>query len=886
MNTPQRLGDLKVEYMAETTHSVKYRKDYQPYHFTINEVMLDFQLMDAHTRVTATTKICRNPKAIEHKDTLFLHGEGLKLISIKINNIDLRKTSYAINSSGIELFNVPDDFELYIETEIDPDNNTSLEGLYRSSGNYCTQCEAEGFRKITYFLDRPDVMARFTTRIEADADKYPVMLSNGNLIDSGKIGTKRHFVVWEDPFPKPSYLFALVAGNLIAITDTYETLSKREVRLEIYVEERNRDYCAHAMESLKKSMKWDEDVYGLAYDLDTYMIVAVDDFNMGAMENKGLNIFNSKYVLASTQTATDQDYLGVEGVIAHEYFHNWTGNRVTCRDWFQLSLKEGLTVFRDQEFSSDMNSRAVQRIDDVKILRDYQFREDAGPMAHSVRPDSYVEINNFYTVTVYNKGAEVIRMIHTLLGPKKFRQGMDLYFKRHDGQAVTCDDFAAAMADASEVDLSQFKRWYSQAGTPELTVEQEWNRDNGEFNLVITQECADTPGQDAKQPFHIPLRVGLLGQNGEELIEEEVLQFKWAKQKFSFKDLKEKPVLSFNRGFSAPVKITSFQSFEDLSFLMAHDNDQFNRWEAAQTLATDQILKAMEDIQEGREVKVNELFIEGIKVNLTDSDGDRSLIAQAITMPSEMYLTQQIEEIEPHSLNQARKEIIYQISNTLKDDFFQVLQELQEPEQYSLDNESIGRRRLRNCCLSYLMSQKDIPDTVIGLCHTQYLNSTNMTDQIAALRELANLEDSSLRDECLLDFYTKWKHDPLVMDKWFILQATSSRKHCLDDVVDLMVNPCFSLDNPNKVRALIGAFCSGNHIRFHEKAGKGYHFLADQIIKLNARNPQIAARLLTPLTAWKKYHPNYSVKMREQLERISKTENISPDVYEIVRKSL
>lgn len=872
--------------MAETSHSIKYRKDYKPYHFTITDLSLDFNLNDNFTRVTAVSKVIVNPDSDEVNDSLYLHGEALKLISIKINDIPLKETAYTVFKGGIEINTVPEQFELTIVTEIDPDNNTSLEGLYRSSGNYCTQCEAEGFRKITYYLDRPDVMAKFTTRIEGDVEKYPVMLSNGNLIEKGTVDAKRHFVVWEDPFPKPSYLFALVAGKLVAIKDTYVTLSQKTVSLEIFVDERNKNYCAHAMESLKKSMKWDEDVYGLAYDLDTYMIVAVDDFNMGAMENKGLNIFNSKYVLASTETATDQDYLGVEGVIAHEYFHNWTGNRVTCRDWFQLSLKEGLTVFRDQEFSSDMNSRAVQRIDDVKILRDYQFREDAGPMAHSVRPDSYVEINNFYTVTVYNKGAEVIRMIHTLLRQENFRRGMDLYFKRHDGQAVTCDDFAAAMADASEIDLTQFKLWYSQAGTPEISVKQQWDQESGEFSLFVTQKCSQTPGQSEKQPFHIPLRVGLLDESGNEMVEETVLQLKEAEHKFSFFGLKNKPVLSFNRGFSAPVKTIPFQSSQELSFLMANDNDEFNRWESAQLLAAEQILTGVDKLAEGETIEVDASFIEAIKTNLLDTELDKSLLAQAITMPSEMYLAQQLDEIEPRLLNTARKEVTQQIASKLKDVFQQVFDQNKEPDTYTLDNEAIGRRRLRNCCLTYLMALKQPDDKVVEQCLDQFINSKNMTDQISALKEIANLEDSSLRERSLADFRAKWQHDPLVMDKWFILQATSSRKDCLQDVIALMDDPCFSLDNPNKVRALIGAFCSGNHVRFHDEKGKGYRFLSDQIIKLNARNPQIAARLLTPLTSWKRYHEEYSRLMRDELERISKTENISPDVYEIVKKSL
>ncbi len=863
------------------THRVKQRKDYQPSPYLITEIKLDFQLHETHTRVKNISVFSRNPLVQEKSGTLFLPGENLKLIEIKINNTRLEQ--YNQTDKGLELFDLPDHFELMVETEINPDQNTSLEGLYRSSGNYCTQCEAEGFRKITYYLDRPDIMARFTTRIEGSAEGCPVMLSNGNLIERGRVGTDRHFVVWEDPFPKPCYLFALVAGKLACISDNYQTSAGKDITLEIYVEERNKNYCDHAMNSLKKAMKWDEEVYGLSYDLDTYMIVAVDDFNMGAMENKGLNIFNSKYVLASSKTATDQDYLGIEGVIAHEYFHNWTGNRVTCRDWFQLSLKEGLTVFRDQEFSADMNSRAVQRIDDVKILRDYQFREDAGPMAHPVRPDSYVEINNFYTATVYNKGAEVIRMMHTILGAENFGKGMNLYFARHDGQAVTCDDFAAAMADASGINLDQFKLWYSQAGTPVVSVKQGWDEAKNEYRLTISQSCPETPGQKEKQPFHMPLHIGLLAENGQEL-HNEVLHLKEAEQTFIFTDISSQPILSFNRGFSSPVRVEPFQSGEELAFLMAHDCDLFNRWEAANTLAGREIFRALELLPAGK-YQIDSLFLAGIRANLEDRDGDKSLTAQAISLPSEFYLSQQMKEIEPELLHLVRKEVMAQISSELSGLLLEIYQENREQEEYKIDNESVGRRRLKNVCLGYLLAGRMVSEDILQLCQEQYQTSRNMTDQLAALKELASLENSPVRDAALADFYDKWQHDPLVMDKWLAIQAASSREKCLEDVLVLMANPCFSMDNPNKVRALIGSF-GANHARFHDADGHGYRFLADQIIKLNAINPQIAARLLTPLASWKKYHEKYQGMMKNQLERILGTENLSPDVYEIAKKSL
>ena len=872
--------------MSDNKHAIKYRKDYLPSNYTISDVSLNFLLFDEFTRVEAVTNFLRNPSSEDDSNSLYLYGEKLKLISIKIDNAVLTQNDYEVSETGLTVFKVPENFELRIETEIDPDHNTSLEGLYRSSGNYCTQCEAEGFRKITYYLDRPDVMARFTTRIEGDKEKCPVMLSNGNLIDKGVVGDKRHYVVWEDPFPKPSYLFALVAGQLICISDSFETMSKRPVALEIYVEERNKDKCSHAMESLKKSMKWDEEVYGLAYDLDTYMIVAVDDFNMGAMENKGLNVFNSKYVLASSKTATDQDYLGIEGVIAHEYFHNWTGNRVTCRDWFQLSLKEGLTVFRDQEFSSDMNSRAVQRIDDVKILRDYQFKEDSGPMAHPVRPDSYVEINNFYTVTVYNKGAEVIRMIHTLLGSEKFRMGIDLYFKRHDGQAVTCDDFVDAMAYASDINLDHFKLWYSQAGTPEVVVTEDWDQNTKQFTLTLSQSCKATPDQETKKPFHIPFSIGLLNIRGDDLLNsQEIIELTKESEDFVFENIDEKPVLSFNRGFSAPVKVKPFQSREDLAFLMANDSDHFNRWEASSTLALETILAVMEELTNEQEPAVDQLFIDAIKANLIDDEADKSLIAQAITLPSEMYIAQQLDVIHPELLHEARQFVIKEIGMSLKDDFLAIYLSNSDDGEYHIDNPSIGRRRLKNCCLGYMMACDPLAEEYVKTLSSQFENSTNMTDQVSALKELANI-DHATRAEALDAFQKKWMKDPLVMDKWFILQATSTRKTCLDDVKQLMAHPSFSMDNPNKIRSLIGAFCSGNHVRFHEKSGDGYVFLADQIITLNGLNPQIAARLVSPLTAWKRYDHDRQEKMKAQLIRISKTKDISPDVYEIVKKSL
>ena len=789
----------------------------------------------------------------------------------------------------LTIFNVPEKFQLVVETEIKPQENTSLEGLYRSGSNYCTQCEAEGFRKITYYPDRPDVLTKFTTRIEANKESCPVMLSNGNLIEKGDCDSNRHYAVWEDPFPKPCYLFALVAGQLVAIEDEFITRSGRIVDLKIFVEEKNKQKCGHAMVSLKKSMRWDEDVFGLEYDLDTFMIVAVEDFNMGAMENKGLNIFNAKYVLSTPETATDQDYLGIEGVVAHEYFHNWTGNRVTCRDWFQLSLKEGLTVFRDQEFSADMNSRAVQRIDDVRVLKNFQFREDASPMAHPVRPDSYLEINNFYTATVYNKGAEVIRMMHTILGETKFRKGMDLYFSRHDGQAVTCDDFVAAMSDASGLDLSQFQNWYSQAGTPILAIQEEWNQNDQEYRLTVRQNCPDTPGQKAKKPFHMPLSVGLLGAKGQNLLERveggtAVLQLQEKEQLFTFSGIKEKPIVSFLRDFSAPVRVASFQTREELAFLMRYDSNLYNRWDAATRLSSEIILETADRFAKKENLSLDKLYLDAVSHSLSQEVLDPAILALSLTLPSETTLAQEMTVIEPDALHQARQMVKREIAKKNRDIFEQIYRNSQERGNYGITPEEIGRRSLKNVSLSFLMALDPLPDDILALCYSQYQQATNMTDTIAALANLINL-DRSIRQEVLEDFYKKWVNDPLVLDKWFTLQALSILPGTLQDVRKLLGNLSFSMKNPNKVRALVGAFCTGNHVRFHDKNGAGYRFLAEMVEELNALNPQIAARLVTPLINWKRYDKDRQLLMQHELNRIASVKGLSRDVYEIVNKS-
>lgn len=890
--------------MTQQTPPTLYRQDYSAPSYLTDEIELTFQLNPDDTLVTARSHFRRNPEQTSGERSLFLNGQELELMAISLDSRPLASGDYALTDAGLMVHSVPDTFVLEITTRIFPDRNTALEGLYRSSGNYCTQCEAQGFRKITFYQDRPDVMARFTTRIEADVRTCPVLLSNGNLVEKGSLGAGRHYAVWQDPFPKPCYLFALVAGDLVCLEENFITGSGRTVLLQIYVEPRNQGKCGHAMHSLHKAMRWDEEVFGLEYDLDRYMIVAVDDFNMGAMENKGLNVFNSKYVLASPETATDQDYLGVEGVIAHEYFHNWTGNRVTCRDWFQLSLKEGLTVFRDQEFSADMNSRPVQRIGDVRLLRTFQFKEDSGPMAHPVRPDSYVEINNFYTVTVYNKGAEVILMMHTLLGAKKFRRGMDLYFARHDGQAVTCDDFVAAMGDASGFDLEQFKRWYSQAGTPHLRVEESWEEENGVFTVTVQQSCAPTPGQEEKQAFHIPLHIGLLDGQGKDMIASDtLLHLREAEQSFIFPALAERPTLSFLRNFSAPVQVAPFQGREELAFLMAHDSDLFNRWDAANRLSESIILECVNALQQGNTPVLDPLFVEALRLNLQQKVGDKALLAQALTLPAETTLALQMEVIDPDNLFLARRFVRTELARQLHQDLRRVYEENRDIDVrsfsipgasdtgasmacgYALTPEVMGRRSLKNRALSYLLAMEPLPPDNLDLAVQQYEQKDNMTDVMAALTAIVNCPGKQ-RQEVLADFYQQWRNEPLVVDKWLTLQATSSLEDTLDTVKQLTTHPAFSINNPNKVRALIGAFATGNQVRFHDASGAGYAFLAAQIITLDSINPQIAARLMTPFTSWKRYDTNRQQLMREQMETIAGQQGLSAGVYELVQKSL
>jgi len=866
-------------------------KDYRPPEFLIDRVDLTFDLDAERTRVDAVLELRRNPAAVRGDGDLRLDGEMLDLERVAIDGRALTPAEYLVEAESLRIRRVPDRFRLQTRVSVHPSLNTALEGLYISGGMLCTQCEAEGFRRITYFLDRPDVMTRFGTTLRADKGRYPVLLSNGNPLEARDLDDGRHLVRWEDPYPKPSYLFALVAGDLRAVKDSFRTASGREVQLAIYVEPENLDKCDHAMRSLKKAMRWDEERYGREYDLDVYNIVAVSHFNMGAMENKGLNIFNAKYVLARPDTATDMDFQGIEGVIAHEYFHNWTGNRITCRDWFQLSLKEGFTVFRDQEFSADMGSRGVKRIGDVAMLRTRQFAEDAGPLAHPVRPESYIEINNFYTATVYEKGAEVVRMQANLLGPELFREATDLYFERHDGQAVTTEDFVRCMEDASGRDLSRFRRWYSQAGTPELMVSGDYDPGDCTYTLTVRQHTPPTPGQPYKEPLHIPLAIGLLDGEGKDfplrLAGEaqapvpgtRMLELFETEEQFRFVDVPTRPVPSILRGFSAPVKARFDYSDEELMFLMAHDSDGFNRWDAAQALAQRILLAMVKDAS----ADVGEGFPEAFRRALADRSAEPALLAEVLTLPSEAYLGDQMSQVEVDGIHRARENLKTRISAVLRDDLILRYRESRETGPYEPSAEAIGRRALKNLCLAYLAQAGD--REALGLCRDQFEARENMTDVIAALRLLVDAGGRE-GDEALEVFYERWKADQLVLDKWFAIQATSKRPDTLGRVEGLMSHPAFSLTNPNRVRSLVGAFCGGNQVRFHAADGSGYRFLRERVLELDPVNPQIASRLLQAMVRWRRFDPGRQDLMRGELERILDVEELSRDVYEVASKGL
>lgn len=861
-----------------------YLKDYTPYPYAIESLSLDFNITDGRTVVTATSHLARKTKDV---DTLFLNGEALELISLKINNQDY--ADYKKDDSGLTLLNLPADFTLEITTAIIPEENTRLEGLYMSGGNYCTQCEAEGFRRITYYPDRPDVMTTFTVRIEADK-KFPVLLSNGNKIEEGKIGQDRHFTVWHDPHPKPCYLFALVAGELTSVHDKFTTKSGREVQLYIYVRKGDEGQCSHAMESLKRSMKWDEDVYGLEYDLDIFNIVAVSDFNMGAMENKSLNIFNTALVLAQQETATDTDFIRVEGVIAHEYFHNWSGNRVTCRDWFQLSLKEGLTVFRDQEFTADLHSRPAQRIDDVCHLRKFQFAEDSSPLAHPIRPDNYIEINNFYTMTVYEKGAEVIRMMRTILGAENYRKGTDLYFSRHDGQAVTCDDFVQAMQDASSIDLSQFRLWYSQAGTPHVTFEGHYDEAQKSYKVTLTQKIPDTAGQSNKKPMVIPVAFGLIGDKGEDLIGTQILLLNQEKQDFEFSNIAAKPTPSVLRNFSAPVTLeTNITDEEYIRLTQTEIYDGFNRWESGQILARKILHSLTDQIEAGQKAETPEQFLNGYGEIFTDcqkaiNDPEGiALLARAMQLPDISQIVQERKLADPVAIYQARKTVMADLKRTHKPLLEKIYSLYEGGKEFSITPEAMARRALRNGILSYLTTTAG---TGCAKCAKEhYFAANNMTDRVAALACLA-INKNSEREEVFTDFYERYKDYPLVIDKWFSLQATTMRADIIDQLHTLKSHPDFNIKNPNRARSLFAAFAMNNPAAFHAKDGSGYLFLRDAVKELNAINPQIAARLLTPMREWKRYTLDRQEKMKAALEDILSIPNIAPDVFEIASKSL
>ncbi|WP_313089440.1 aminopeptidase N [Pseudomonas sp.] len=878
---------------------VIHLKDYQVPDYLIDETHLTFELYEDRTQVHAQLVMRRNPERPAGKlPPLELHGQQLELLSIALNDRELGLGDYQISEDCLMLQPDSDAFVIDTSVVIHPETNTALEGLYKSGSMFCTQCEAEGFRKITYYLDRPDVMSKFTTTVSAEQKAYPVLLSNGNPIASGSEDNGRHWATWEDPFKKPAYLFALVAGDLWAIEDSFTTMSGREVALRIYVEPENVDKCQHAMDSLKKSLKWDEEAYGREYDLDIFMIVAVNDFNMGAMENKGLNIFNSSAVLARAETATDAAHQRVEAIVAHEYFHNWSGNRVTCRDWFQLSLKEGFTVFRDSQFSADMNSPTVKRVEDVSYLRTHQFAEDAGPMAHSVRPESFIEISNFYTLTVYEKGAEVVRMIQTLMGEAGFRKGSDLYFERHDGQAVTVDDFVKAMEDANGADLSQFKRWYSQAGTPRLAVSEQYDAAAKIYRLTFRQSCPATPGQSEKQPFVIPVSLGLLDGQGNEIAlrlqgedaavgTTRVLAVDQSEQTFTFVDVPEQPLPSLLRGFSAPVKLDFPYSRDQLMFLMQHDSDGFNRWEAGQQLSVQVLQELIGQHQRGEALQLDQRLVAALRTLLEDESLDQAMVAEMLSLPSEAYLTEISDVADVDAIHVARDFARQSITSALFDLLwarYQTNRELSRQTPYVAEAGHFARRALQNISLSYLMLSGK-PEAVAA-CVEQFEQADNMTERLTALAVLVNSDFAAERDKALEAFADHFKDNPLVMDQWFSVQAGNTQLGGLERVQQLMQHPAFTLKNPNKVRALIGAFANQNLVNFHRADGAGYRFLADQVIVLNGLNPQIASRLLAPLTRWRKYDASRQELMKIELERILASGELSSDVYEVVSKSL
>jgi aminopeptidase N len=867
-------------------------RDYRPPDWLIETVELDVSLDP--TATTVRSKLRVKPNGGATPAPLVLDGEELKLRSLALDGKPLPGEAFMATPDKLTIAQPPNQaFTLEIETVIDPAANTQLMGLYRAGSTYCTQCEAEGFRRITYFLDRPDVMAVYTTRIEADKSEAPVLLSNGNLIAKGDVpGTNRHFAVWHDPFKKPCYLFALVGGELACVADSFRTMSGRDVTLHIYMEPGKEDRCHYAMDSLKRAMRWDEEVFGREYDLDIFMIVAVSAFNMGAMENKGLNIFNDKYVLASPATATDTDYAHIESVIAHEYFHNWTGDRITCRDWFQLCLKEGLTVFRDEEFSADMRSRAVERISDVRALRSHQFVEDAGPLAHPVRPELYHEINNFYTTTVYDKGGEVVRMIKALLGAELFRRGMDLYFERHDGEAATVEQFVQCFADVSGRDFSQFMLWYTQAGTPEVVVAPHYDARAKTYRLDIKQTVPLTPGQPDKKPMVIPLALGLIGKHGNDLpltldsgpLKRAVLELTAPSQSFVFTGVAEPPIPSVNRGFSAPIKLTLPIKTDDLRFLAAHDRDPFNRWQTVQTLAMSLLTTSVAALRTGGAARIDDGLIATLGANLADTALEPAFVALTLTPPSDPDIAREIgHDVDPDVIFAARKHLRAAIGGALGATLATTYRHMMTPGPYRPDAESAGRRALKNVCLGLLAATGE--EQAIKLALHQYQGADNMTDRMAALEILA-LHDRPERAHVLDDFYARYADDPLIIDKWLALQAAIPEAATLERVEALTAHPSFSMGNPNRVRSLIGSFAQVNHTQFNRLDGAGYNFIANVVLELDPKNPQVAARLMGAFRSWRALEAKRRAQAEAALRRVAAAPSLSRDVHDIVARTL
>lgn len=877
--------------MRDAQPKTIYLKDYQSPHFVIDETHLRFDLFEDYCQVDSRLLMRRNNELHKgYTGPLVLVGQQIELLNIKVDGILLTSDDYQLQDDLLTIHNLSSEFELEISTRSEPQNNTALEGLYKSGGMFCTQCEAEGFRRITFYLDRPDVMSVFTTEVIADSSKYPVLLSNGNASSRTELQAGRHSVTWHDPHKKPCYLFALVAGSLMVKEDAFITMSGRKVDLQIFVEPQNIDKTDYAMDALKRSMKWDEEKYGREYDLDIFMIVAVDDFNMGAMENKGLNIFNSSCVLANPQTATDAAYQRIEAIVAHEYFHNWSGNRVTCRDWFQLSLKEGFTVFRDAQFSADMNSAAVKRIEDATLMRTVQFAEDAGPMAHPVQPDSFIEISNFYTVTIYEKGCEVVGMIHKLLGSDGFRKGSDLYFDRHDGQAVTINEFVAAMEDANSISLTQFKRWYKSAGTPVVDVESYYDNNAKTYTLTFKQSCSE--------PFLIPIELGLIGQNGQVLKAElapglinkkdcyrqGIFQLTEIEQVLVFANMDEEPIPSLLRDFSAPIKLNYDYSRDQLLFLMKNDSDGFNRWDAGQNLALDVIYQVMEQQSEGVEPEIDARLIEAYRGLLQRDDLDYAMLAKMLILPSISYIAETQVEIDIHCINQARNYVQGVLADALAVDLAALYQRLNVKQGYLPEPVQMAQRGLKNIALSYLL--KSTQAEYCALAVSQFENNDNMTDSMAALSSLVNSPYSNQAEEALATFYQQWQTEPLVVNQWLAVQAGSAEYGSIDNIQKLLNHEAFDIKNPNKVRSVIGTFAGQSLVNFHAPDGSGYQLLADKIILLNALNPQIASRLVAPLSKWRRYVDDQGQQMKQQLKRIMAQEDLSKDVFEVVSKSL